>query len=279
MQRIRQDLDCRNISWRLETLSHRIVYAPELRESVAALFADYCREAVADLLARTGLANPYSSISMLVEEMPDLAGDEGINAYIVHNLAQDYMVRYAFSGDSKKRIELDLAGRIALNEVGSYSSYLHYSEEARSWEFVHNKHTVWKSASDNPYTVLMTPLEETLHIALRQHTEKAIRQAVISRPRKPSLAEIRKIVDDWLTVEEGIVGGLVYKLVPEMVIKRVPDLPMAWVWADLETKSRYDKYRLLPNAIEMVERIGLKESIRRYSQDPVVFRKLLSAPG
>jgi len=279
VQRIREDLGSQEIHWRMEGISHRLVYAPELREEVAGLFTDYCREAVEDLLARTDLVNPYSSISTLVDETPDLAGEQGIKAYIVQNLAQEYMARYRFSGNTKKRIEINLTGTIAVNQVGSYTSYLQYSEKTRDWKFVRNRHTVWKSVSDNPYTVLMTPLEETLHIVLREHTEKAIKQAAIFKDEVQSPVEIKKLVDDWLAVEEAVVGGLVYKLAPEVVIKRVPDLPMEWIRADLETKARFGKYRLLPKAIALVENHGLKESIQLYAQDPVAFRALLNAPG
>jgi two-component system response regulator GlrR len=151
--------------------------------------------------------------------------------------------------------------------------------KTRDWEFVRDRHTVWKSVSTNPYTVLMTPLEETLHIALREHTEKAIRKAVAGGAPVASRKDIEKIVEDWLSVEEAIVGGLVYKLAPDVVIKRVPDLPAKCVQADLETKAGFKKYRLLPKAIELVESFGLKKSIGLYARDPAAFRTMLTEPG
>jgi len=279
VQRIREDLGSQEVHWRLEEISHRFVYAPEMREAVAGLFIAYCREVIEDLLARTGLNNPYSSISALAEATPLTFKDEGIKAFIVQDLAQEYVARYRFSGTAQKQIQINLSGRITINEVGSYASYLQYSEKNAGWEFIQDRHTVWKSASANPYSVLMAPLEETMHIALREHTEKAIMKAIVRQDGIPLPEEIQQIVDGWMAVEEAIVGGLVYKLIPDVVIKRIPDLPMAWVLSDLETKSRFHKYHLLPKGIEVVETHGLKESIHLYSQDPIAFRDLLVHPG
>ena len=279
IERIRDDLGSKDIRWQLEGLSSRLLYVPENREEVAGLFTDYCRETIEDMLERTGLINPYSSISILNDNAPAETVVLGIKAVIVQDLAREYIARYQFSGNTKKRIEIGLSGRTSINEVGSYSSYIQYSEENKGWQFSRNQRTLWKSVSENPYTVLMTPLEETLHIALREHTEKAILAAVNAIPETPSLQEIKDVVEEWLAVEEAIVGGLVYSLVPEVVIRRIPDLPREWIQADLDTKAQFDKYRFLPRAIKMVQSYGLKKCIQAYEEDPVATRGLLEEPS
>jgi hypothetical protein len=279
IERIRGDLGSREIRWQLEDLSSRLLYVPENREEVAGLFTDYCRETIHDLLDRTGLANPYCSISTSGNDPAGQQQDQGIKAVIVQDLAREYVARYLFSGNTEKRIKVDLSGRTTIDEVGSYTSYIHYSEENGGWRFLHDRQTVWKSVSANPYTVLMTPLEETLHIALREHTEKAILAAINGLPETPSLQQIHALVEGWLAVEEAIVGGLVYSLIPEVVIRRIPDLPRAWIEDDLVTKAKFPKYRLLPRAIKLVRDFGLKESIQLYRQDPVAARKLLEKAG
>lgn len=278
IERIRDDLDSKVIHWQLEGLSFRLLYVPEDRKEVSGLFTDYCRDTVEDLLDRTGLINPYSSISILKENAVTETGDQGVNAVIVQDLVREYVARYQFSGDSEKRIEIGLSGRMTVNEVGSYSSYIEYSEENGAWQFLRNQQTVWKSVSANPYTVLMTPLEETLHIALREHTEKAILATVNAKQGTPSLEELQDVVEEWLAVEEAIVGGLVYSLVPDVVLRRIPDLPREWIQADLDNKASFHKYRFLPKGIKMVQDYGLKKSIHSYAQDPVATRKLLQEP-
>ena len=275
IERIRGDLGSREIHWQLEDLSSRLLYVPEDRMEVAELFTDYCRETIHDLLDRTGLANPYCSISTSNDNTAGQPEDQGIKAVIVQDLAREYIASYLFSGNTDKKIKVDLSGRTTINEVGSYTSYIHYSEEKGGWQFLRDRQTVWKSVSANPYTVLMTPLEETLHIVLREHTEKAILAAIITHPGTPSLQQIHDLVEGWLAVEEAIVGGLVYSLVPEVVLRRIPDLPREWIRTDLETKAHFPKYRLLPRAIKLVQDFGLKESIQLYRQDPVATRNLL----
>ena len=41
-------------------------------------------------------------------------------------------------------------------------------------EFERNNYTIWQNSAQLPYNALIVPIEETLHIALRPHTEKAI---------------------------------------------------------------------------------------------------------
>ncbi len=280
IERIREDLDSKEVHWQLEGLTCRLLYVPEDRKDVSGLFADYCRDTIEDLLGRTGLVNPYNSISVLNGQKNAVieSGEQGVNAVIVQDLAREYIAHYQFSGDSTKRVELGLTGQTKINEVGSYSSYLQYSEKIGAWQFFRNQQTVWKSASANPYTVLMTPLEETLHISLRKYTEKAILTTINAKQKTPSLKEVQDVVEDWLAVEEGIVGGLVYSLVPDVVLGRIPDLPREWIQADLESKAGFHKYRFLPQAIKMVQNYGLKKSIHSYAQDPVAIRNMLTQP-
>jgi hypothetical protein len=276
IQRIRDDLGCEEVTWQLDDMSYRLLYIPEPREEVAELFVAYSREAIDDLLARTGLADPYHSISTVMEHgMEQVEGGRGVKAVIVRDLAREYKARYQFSGDTEKRIKLDLAGRSSIDEVGSYSSYLHYSEKTDSWRFTRARKTIWKSASDNPYTVLMTPLEETLHIALRDETERAIMQSIEAGEHPPTMADVNDIVERWMAVEEAVVGGLCYHLVPEVLIARIPDLPETMIREDLRTKADFNKYRLLPRAIELVADLGVRESIALFKKSPADMERLL----
>jgi len=276
LERIRKDLGSDTLSWQLAGLSHRVIYAPEANDEIGSLFADYCTEVIADMMDLTGLANPYSSISTRMDTEPETPGQGGVRAVIVRDLAQEYVANYRFSGGSAKRIQIGLSGRIEINEVGSYSSYLQYLPETDDWSFAHAPRTLWKIDSANPYTVLMTPLEETMHIALREHTEKAILAMIRADVAPPSLARVQDLVEEWLAVEEAVVGAVVYTVVPEVIIKRIPDLPREWIEEDLSTKDGFEKYRHLRRAIEVVRQRGLRDSIELYSRDPKRFRELLA---
>jgi hypothetical protein len=276
IQRIRDDLGCEEVNWQLDAMSYRLLYVPEPREEVAELFVEYSRETIDDLLARTGLADPYHSISTVMEHgVEPFDGGQGIKAVIVRDLAREYKARYKFRGDTEKQISLDLAGRSSVDEVGSFSSYISYSEKTDSWRFKRARKTIWKSASDNPYTVLMTPLEETLHIGLRDATERAIMETIEASEQLPTMTEVGDIVERWMAVEEAVVGGLVYHLVPEVLITRIPELPETMIREDLETKAEFEKYRLLPRAIEVVADLGVRESVALFMKSPDEMERLL----
>ncbi|GAB6094984.1 hypothetical protein JCM14469_12360 [Desulfatiferula olefinivorans] len=277
--RIQKDLDSRQVNWHLETLSHRLAYAPESRADVADAFTLYCRQAVDELLRLTGHDNPISTISALTDPKPAVSDGRGIRVFIVHDLVREYTAQYLFSGGDDKQVMIDLSGRIPINEVGSYSSFLEYSGETNRWTFSRSPYSIWKSASSNPYTVLMTPLEETLHILLREHTEKAI-IAALSRKNGPlGTDELKALMEPFMAVEEAVVGGLAYALIPQVITPRIPDLSPEWITADLTTKAGFHKYRYLGRGIELVAHLGLKESIALYARDPGAVRDLLISPS
>jgi hypothetical protein len=271
--KIQADLDNQSIHWRLENISQRLLYVPETREEYAALFESYCNDVIGDILKLTELKNPYTKIHTLGSNKPENSEAKGINAFIVHNLAKEYVATYMFSNEERKEIAIDLTGKILLNEVGSFSSYIYLNENG-SFEFTRDRHTIWQNSAKNPYTALMTPVEETLHIALRQYTERGIKDRIENSAVK-TLKEVKAIVEDWISVEEAIVGGVAYALLPSIVEKHIHNLPEFLVEADIETKSEFKKYRHLRKGIKIVEQLGYKKTIKMYQDDPTAFRNLL----
>jgi hypothetical protein len=85
-------------------------------------------------------------------------------------------------------------------------------------------------------------------------------------------------VEDSISVEEAIVGGLVHAVFPSIVQKYIPDLPTSWIETDIETKSTFKKYRYLLNGINIVKQLGYKESIKMYQNNPMAFRRLVMQP-
>jgi hypothetical protein len=273
IKKIQEDLDGQSIQWRLKNISHRILYIPETRKEYAAIFENYCNDVISDILKITEIKNPYIKIHTLGNTKPESSETNGIDAFIVHNLAKEYVATYVFSNEAQKEIAIKLTGKVLLGEVGSYSSHISLNENG-SFEFTRDRHTIWQNSAKNQYTAIMTPVEETLHIALREYTEKAINDRITSRAVK-SLDGVKTIVDDWIPVEEAIVGGLVYTLLPTIIKKHIHNLPESLIKADIETKSGFKKYRHLQKGIEVVERLGYKKSIKMYQEDPTAFRNLL----
>lgn len=273
VKKIQEDLDDQPVKWRLKNLFHRFLYIPETRKEYSAIFESYCHEVIQDILRLTELQNPHIEIHTLGDTMPDRSATKGINAFIVHNLGKEYVATYVFSNEDRKEIAIELTGKILLNEVGSYSSYI-FKNDNGSFEFTRDHYTIWQNSAKNPYTALMTPVEETLHIALRQYTERSI-QAGIENSAAKTLKDVEGIVEDWISVEEAIVGGLVYALRSSIVEKYFPDLPDDLIESDVKTKSEFKKYRHLKKGIKIVQQLGYKKSIKMYQDSPMAFRNLL----
>lgn len=273
VKKIKTDLDNQPIQWHLENISYRLLYIPETRETYAATFERYCNDVIEDILKLLELKNPYSKIFTLDGTKPYHSEPKGIQALIVHNLGKEYIAKYIFSNSDQKKIAIQLKGKIFLNEVGSYSSYIHLNENG-SFEFTRDPYTIWQNSAENPYTALTTPVEETLHIVLRRYTEKSIKDRIENSSNK-TLKEINDVVEDLISVEEAIVGGLVYAMFPSIVQKYFPGLPSSLIESDIETKSAFKKYRHLIKGIKIVEQLGYKNSIQLYQDDPMAFRRLL----
>ena len=274
IQRIKDKLKGGKLRWKLKNLKHRLLFVPENRSEYAVLYKDYCLDVIHAILDKTGFTNPYDSIQTLKRSKPVRhEKNEGVTVYIVHNLAKEYVGTYVFSNQTDKKVKIELKGKLFSGDVGAYTSTLVMDEDG-DIEFVKDKYTIWQNSAANPYTALMVPAEETLHITLRGYTESAIKRAV-DQSQQRSLKSVEKIVEDWMAVEEAIVGGIVYRLLPGILEERVEDLSLSSIEMDLIAKSQFEKYRHLEKGINVVEEIGYRKAIRLYSKDPAAFRDLL----
>jgi len=272
--RIKDQLEGGKLRWKLRNLKHRLLFVPENRIEYAVLYKNYCFDVIRAILDKTGFDNPYDSIQTLNQSQPVIHRDqEGVTAYIVHNLAKEYVGTYVFSNQTGKKVKIELNGQLYSGDVGAYTSTLLVNENG-AIEFLKDRYTIWQNSAENPFTALTVPVEETLHIALREHTERAIGQTVAGLDRK-NLKSVQRIVEDWIAVEEAVVGGIVYLLLPLILEDYQVELPVSWIEKDREIKIQYKKYRHLEKGISLVEKMGYKQAIRLYSKDPAAFKQLL----
>jgi hypothetical protein len=274
IQRVKNKLEGGKLRWKLRNLKRRLLFVPENRPEYATLYKNYCLDVIHAILDKTGFDNPYDSIQTLNQGKPkNHTEKEGVTAYIVHNLAKEYVSTTIFSNQTEKKVKIELRGKLYSGEVGFFSSTLMMNEDG-TIEFLKDKYTIWQNSATNPYTALMVPAEETLHIALREHTERAIQNTLVGLdPQRPK--NFQNIVEDWIAVEEAVVGGIVFLLLPPILENHRVELPESWIEKDRDVKIQYDRYRYLERGITVVEKIGYQEAIRLYSADPASFRALL----
>jgi len=192
---------------------------------------------------------------------------------LVHNLVKEFSGTYIFFNQTQKKVKIQLEGKVFSGEVGFYSTDL-YMKEDGSFEFVNDNYTIWQNSAKNPYTALIVPVEETLHVSLREHTQQAILES-LEKEKVHGLKGARKIAEDWVSVEEGIVGGLVHSLMPRILDNYLDPIPSRLVEKDLVTKSQLIKYRYLERGIELVKDLGYQKALHLYKTDPTRFRDML----
>jgi hypothetical protein len=273
LEKIRLDLGGQDLKWQLEGISQRLLYAPENRPDYARRYESFCREIIGEVLDVLDLQTPYTQIVTLTPESSPLETSDGFTAYIVHDLALDYRARYEFSNTSKKAVGIELTGQYDTGEVGSYTSELSFDDNG-DIIFIHNTYTVWQNNAQNPYTVLMTPVEETLHYLLRNATETAIQATILER-EDCTQTEAETIVADWISIEEAIVGGLVHHLILPILEQRIGPIPETLVSDDLAAKTTFEKYGKLGKGIRLVDEMGCKACLDLYLKDPQELKVLL----
>ena len=171
LDKIRLELNTEELQWKLENFKRRLVFVPETREEYASLFKSYCTDVIDYVLMKTQLQNPFSGITNLNSDIPAVPEiNEGITAFLVHNLAKEFVYTYGFYSPHQKKVIIELGQKSFIGEVGSYTSSMSQTDDG-TFVFAKNKYTIWQNNAKNPYTALMVPVEETLHITLRDYTD------------------------------------------------------------------------------------------------------------
>ena len=272
--KIKTDLGGGSLRWKLDNFKQRLVFVPETRDEYAALYKNYCIDVIDFILNETRLDNPYTQIKTLQHEDPDIAEHPGITVFLVHNLAREYCGTYSFFNENpKKKVKISLRGIHFIGEIGSYSSMLEIKQDG-TIEFVRNNYTIWQNSARLPYNTLIVPIEETLHIGLRPHTERAIRNELKSSAAVKT-HDVEQIVEHWVAVEEALVGGLVNVFFPKIVSRYFDDFQPVEIERGLGSKLRIKKYRYLLEGIRVVENTGCRAAVDMYTRNPYKIQDML----
>ncbi len=274
IRKIRRDLGGGSLRWKLDNFKQRLVFVPETRNEYATLYKNYCSDVIDLILNETRLDNPYSQIKTLQYEDPVIPENQGITVFLVHNLAREYCGTYSFFNENpKKEVKISLRGTHFIGEIGSYSSMLEIKKDG-TIEFVRNNYTIWQNSAQLTYNALIVPIEETLHIALRPYTEQAI-QNELKNPAAVKAHDVEEIVEQWVAVEEGLVGGLVNVFFPKIVSRYLDTFQSVEIERGLESKLRIKKYRHLLEGIRLVKNTGYQAVLHIYKRNPNKIKEML----
>jgi hypothetical protein len=274
LEKIKADLGGPKLNWKLDSLEKRLVFVPEDRKDYAALYRNYCRDAIDFVLNQTKRDNPYADLITLQCEKPQIRQQDGIVVYLVHNLAKEYVETYSFFTETlKKKVKISLNGTVFIGEIGSYTSTLEIGDGGKV-TFDHNTYTIWQDSAESPADALIVPIEETLHILLRPATERAIKDQ-INRDHIKTISEVKQIVARWIEVEEAVVGGLVYDFFPRIAARYLKNFELADLAAAVESRSHSQRYQHLKCGIQLVDEMGSASAMDLYMQNPYDFKTLL----
>jgi hypothetical protein len=278
LTQIQHKLNGDTIQWELAGSSRRVLAVPESREDYAHLFESYCNDAIDYVLDRLQLANPFADIMTL---SADLSGSltspsqDGTIAYLVHNLAEEYVEEYLFFNPEKQgtKLKIKLSNKVYTGVIGSYSTQLVIDPDLK-YEFIREPYTFWQNSASNPLNVLIVPVEETLHAALRESTEGAIQdQLKLERPKK--VGDVQSVIDHWMAVEEAMVGGLVAQLMPDLLERFVLQSSTSLLADTLAERRQHDQYRFLSGGVQTVADLGIHAALDLYQTKPQEFAYLI----
>lgn len=280
LEQIKSHFQGDSLNWKLTNSYKRLLVVPENRTDYADLFKRYCDEAVAFTLSATHLPNPLKLITTLKEplsEIHDTHVDQRVTAYLVHNIADEYIEEYHFfnHADESQKVHIKLSNLEYSGHIGSYNSDIVIGENGQ-FKFVHNTYTLWQNSAKNPLNVFVAPVEETLHMALRSATEIAIKDRLKELAPK-TISEIQKVVDEWMAVEEAIVGGLVSELMPQILMRCLGGPLTSQMNQSLEDRHVHSQYRYLQNGIRIVSDLGLQPAVDLYKSEPQKFKQLVTS--
>lgn len=275
---IQSQLKGEELKWELNTSFKQLLVVPENREDYAHLFEQYCRDSVDYLLKRIHMSNPYDQIATFKGTSPASAGattPKGITVYLVHNMVDEYIEEYLFfrRDDDQTKIKIKLSNRAFDGKIGSYSSRLKIGDN-NHFEFIREPYTLWQNSAKNPLNALIVPIEETLHILMRPHTEAAM-QADLVQSKPTGFIEVQHVIDDWMAVEEAIVGGVVAQVMPEVLTRFIPQKTTGLLERALAEREAHSQYRLVNQAIRVVTDLGVDEALAVYRKNPQDFKHLL----
>jgi hypothetical protein len=270
--RVRNELGDGDLQVALKSLKWRLAFVPENREEYSQLYENYCRDVIDYVLTRTKTSSPYREILTLHKAKPTIP-QVGVTVFIVNNLAKEFLAEYVFSNQAGRAVSVDLQGKLFSGHVGSYSTSVVVGENG-TFLFERDTYTIWRDNARNVYTALSVPAEETLHILLREHTEREMRRQ-LTRQHPSTLGAVKGLLNEWIAVEEAVVGGLVHRLLPRFLKKRAKNLSPTLVRADVAEKTELKKYRYLKKGIELVKDFGCERALHLYAESPSLWRSLL----
>lgn len=263
------------VTMTIKSLDIRLLYVPELRKNYSSAYEIYCRRVIDHILTKTHTENIYRYISSPVVPMPKV-GKRGITAFLVHQLGKEYQAECCFTAEDGTSTRYQIKGACFSNRLGAVEVVIESPAE-NEFRIRRNNISIWQNRSDNFYSLLQIPVEETFHYILGPCTDLKIVDE-LRRKKIDTVVEVEKLADHWLAIEEAIVGGLVYLLLKEYTPKYGFTVSNRDVERALLAKENLVRYRYRKVGIKRVVEMGFKRAFELYTSNPAEFQTSLTTP-
>jgi hypothetical protein len=250
-----------------------LLFVPELREKYADAYRRYCSDAIDYVLVKTKFDNPYLGIYNPLEQYPETPL-EGITAFTVHQLGKQYKALCTLSGEEGRSVKVEVEGAIFSNHLGAVALLIDNPKDGL-FLLRRKNYTIWQNRTKNLFTLLSIPLEETFHFIMGQYTDRKIDEK-LKRLDEPKVFEVQNLANHWMAVEEALVGGLVHKLLGDFIQRTSIELPDSEIERDIEEKAHLPRYKFRKTGIATVNKMGCREAINLFREDPELFSKLVT---
>lgn len=259
----------------VEETTVRLMFVPQRQTGAAAAYHRYCH-AVTEFLFEMGqIENIFAAITSPTRSDPPLS-ETGICAFLVHRLAKDYRAICRFTAESGRSATYEVSGAIFSNHMGAVDLQIEM-RATNQFKLTRRPFTIWQNNGDGVSTLMAIPVEETLHYCLGTATDRQI--AVLMQADPPqSLAEARRLAEEWMAVEESVVGGLVEHVLDRYCAKYHATMPVSVGEEMRSAISSLDQYRYRERGIKLVEHLGFQAAMAMYMESPAGFRRQLNRP-
>ena len=253
----------------VEDIQVRLMFVPQLRQTHATAYHRYCLDVIDHLFAMNRMDPIYETITCPAESYPSVP-KTGLSAFLVHRLAKEYRAVCRFTADSGRRVAYRVTGAIFSNHLGAVDLEIEWLAPGKCG-LTRKPFTIWQNDTENLYTLMSVPVEETLHYCVGPATDREIRRSLENRPPE-SLTAAQRLAEEWMAVEESVVGGLVDRVLVDYCTRHHMPMPVSDAGDPRPKVPSLRQYRYRERGIELAEDLGFKELMAMYMDSPSDFK-------
>jgi hypothetical protein len=256
----------------VEDIQVRLMFVPQLQEGHASAYHRYCRDITDFLFAMNRTDNFYAAITSPKENYPSVS-EAGISAFLVHRLAKDYRAVCRFTAEPGRSAAYKVTGAIFSNHLGAVDLEIQ-SLAPGQFGLTRKPFTIWQNSTKNLHTLMSIPVEETLHYQLGKATDREIAASMKRHPPE-SLSAAQRLAEEWMAVEESVVGGLVNRVLERYCVLHHMAMPAAVTGEIQPAKPPLIQYRYRDRGIQLVDHLGFQDATALYMESPSDYKDQL----